>query len=177
MSRTYKINEKQMTFSCQKFKEVFRAYRKSKKKSVSDQIDDLAKGLKVNYSTVENWYKGKNGPQDMEMIKDLAAALEVDDYMILMEEIDGGEKMYKLTDRQKDASKRIYDVLIWFLEEFRNSDGLSCFCEDEAFERLTQMQERVQLILSQECFDLHDVLRMSAVRLSALLYHIIRAFE
>lgn len=75
--------------------------------------------------------------------------------------------MAQLTERQKDAAKRIYDVLIWFLEEFSNTDGFSSwrldfkgqgsqYPEDDIDKRITQMEERVGLVLEQEFFDLHD---------------------
>ena len=75
--------------------------------------------------------------------------------------------MQQLTERQKDAAQRIYDVMIRFLEEYSNTDGFSSwraefrekgsrFPEDEVFERITEMQERVNLVLNQEYFDLHD---------------------
>ena len=118
---------------------------------------------------LKNWMYGKNGPSDILIIRRVADAVGIDDWMILLKkvcdkndtDISGKEKnMNGLTDRQKDAAKRVYDVLVWFLEEYSNSDGFRCWNEmlgeDEIFGVITEMKDKVSLVINQEYFDLHD---------------------
>lgn len=129
-------------------------------------MDELSDTLGVTKDAVNNWLYGRNGVSDPEMIRKAAAYLQVD-WALLVRKLDGGITMFQLTDRQKDAAKRIYDVLIWFLEEFSNTDGFHDWWmdfknqsvrdpEDAVYERIARMEEKVRLVLSQEYFDLHD---------------------
>ena len=65
------------------------------------------------------------------------------------------------------AGKRIYDVLIWFLEEFSNTDGFNNWWlefhdngskdpENDIYERVDGMENQIRLVLNQEYFDLHN---------------------
>ena len=56
------------------------------------------------------------------MLIKIAKTLGLSDWPLLTKEIDGGNTMTQLTERQKNAAKRIYDVCIWFLSEFSNTD-------------------------------------------------------
>ena len=73
--------------------------------------------------------------------------------------------MEKLTDRQKDAAKRIYDVCIWFLNEFDHSDGFNDYWsqfadagskdpQKDIRQKVELLWRKVELVLDQEYFDL-----------------------
>ena len=111
--------------------------------------------LGVTKDAVNNWQYGRNGLSNPENIKKAADFLHVD-WLLLVKKVDGEITMFKLTERQKDAAKRIYDILIWFLEEFSNTNGFSSWWqefkeqgvydrEEAIFERITRMEEKVRL--------------------------------
>ncbi len=128
--------------------------------------ESLAEKLCVTQDAINNWKYGKNGPGDLETIKNAASLLHTD-WKLFMRKVDGGIEMKQLNDRQKDAAKRIYDVLVWFLEEFSNTDGFNNWWlefhdegrrnpENCIYDRIEQMEKRIHLVLNQEYFDLHD---------------------
>ena len=131
-----------------------------------EMVQSLADSLHVTKEAVINWKYDRNGPSDLKTIEEIASYLHVDRALLLRQN-ERGSKMQPLSDRQKDAAKRIYDVLTWFLEEFNNSDGFSSWwsdialdggkpSEDAVYERITQMEERIHLVLNQEYFDLFN---------------------
>ena len=73
-------------------------------------MDGLSDTLGVSKDAVNNWMYGRNGVSDPEMIRKAAAYLQVD-RTLLLKKLDGGMAMFQLSDRQKAAAKRIYDVL------------------------------------------------------------------
>ena len=165
-TRVFDESGAQYRFNSKAFRSRIDSFAREKGVSKGQIADELAAGLCVTADAVNNWKYGKNGPADLDAVKKAAAILHTD-WLLLVQERDGGAEMEQLTDRQKDAAKRIYDVLIWFLEEFSNSDGFNSWWlgfkekgsadpEDETYERITQMEERVWLVMNQEYFDLHD---------------------
>lgn len=73
--------------------------------------------------------------------------------------------MNKLTDRQMSAAKRIYDICIWFLDEFDHTDGFNDlwldFKERGAVDpelaindHVEKLLRKVNLLIDQEYFDL-----------------------
>ena len=75
--------------------------------------------------------------------------------------------MEYLTDRQKTAAKRIYDICIWFLHEFDRTEGFQDYWlrsrdagsedpEKEIREAVEGMMRKINLTLDQEYFDLRD---------------------
>ena len=77
-------------------------------------MDELSDTLGVTKDAVNNWLYGRNGVSDPEMIRKAAACLQVD-WTLLVRKMDGGITMFHLTDRQKDAAKRIYNILMLFM--------------------------------------------------------------
>lgn len=164
--RIFTVDDIQYSFSSMSFRSVFDRYAKENKITKGRNAENLRKWVNVSVDAVNNWKYGKNGPADMETIKNIAEYLHVD-WQLLMIKTNGGNTMTKLTERQKDAAKRIYDVLIRFLEEFNNTDGFKSWYldfkeqgsqnpEDDTYERIKQMEEQAGLVLEQEYFDLHD---------------------
>ena len=115
---------------------------------------------------LHNWRFRKNGPSDVEMLIKIAKTLGLSDWTLLTKEIDGGNTMTQLTERQKNAAKRIYDVCIWFLSEFSNTDGFNDYWykfkdagstdpEEDIYELVQKKMDKVGMVLDQEYFDLH----------------------
>ena len=75
--------------------------------------------------------------------------------------------MTRLSDRQLSAVKRIYDTCIWFLHEFKSSDGFNNYWfdfsrkgsrdpENDIYEFVEGLINKVELVFDQEYFDLHN---------------------
>ena len=71
----------------------------------------------------------------------------------------------RLTDRQKTAAKRIYDLCIWFLYEFERTDGFNDYWlkfkesgskdpEMDIYSTVEDMIGKINMALDQEYFDL-----------------------
>lgn len=166
MSRVFHIDGKQMIFNFQAFNIMFSTYRRKEKLKVHVLINQMKDKIGVSYDTIDNWRKKRNGPADIEIVKSIASALETKDYTLLLKEMDGGNNMTRLiTDRQKTAAKKIYDKCIWFLSEFRHTDGFNNYWlefkdagskdpEGDSYDRVLAMMEEIFLIYDQEYFDL-----------------------
>ena len=166
-TRIFVDNDIQYVFNSLAFRSCVDRYAKEEKMSKGMIIDDLAKELCVSPDAIRNWKYGKNGPSDLDSIKKAALIFHID-WKLLVKRVNGEMEMPKqLTDRQKDAAKRIYDVLIWFLEEFNNTDGFNDWWlefkdqgedspEDCIYDRIAEMNNRINLVFEQEYFDLHN---------------------
>lgn len=164
--RMFTENGIEYRFNDRVFRSLIDHYAKEKGISKGQIVRELANELYVSADAVNNWKYGKNGPADMETIKKIAIYLHMD-WELLVKKVNGENAMTQLNERQKDAAKRIYDVLIWFLEEFNNTDGFNSWWvdfkdkgshdpENDIMARIKQMEERIGLVLDQEYFDLHD---------------------
>ena len=165
-NRIFMVDGIPYRFNNSAFKSCMVNYGKINNITKDKTMDELSGKLGVTKDAVNNWQYGRNGLSNPENIKKAADFLHID-WLLLVKKVDGEITMFKLTERQKDAAKRIYDILIWFLEEFSNTDGFSSWWqefkeqgvydrEEAIFERITRMEEKVRLVLNQEYFDLHD---------------------
>lgn len=165
-TRVFTVGGKQVRFDAQIFNKNFEIYRRCKKLKIGELEEQLAEKLNVSREAVHNWRFRKNGPSDVEMLIITAKTLGLSDWTLLTTEIDGGNAMTQLTERQKDAAKRIYDVCIWFLSEFSNTDGFNDYwCrfeeagskdpEEDICELVQKKMDKVGMVLDQEYFDLH----------------------
>lgn len=71
-----------------------------------------------SYRTVRNWLSGANGPSDIASVIELAEAIELSDYhLLLMErpEVSGGKR--RLTAREKKAVNRLHPLFLKFIYE------------------------------------------------------------
>lgn len=166
-SRVYMVDDKKMRFSSKNFKNVFNAFCKvnSLKKQTAEQ--SIAENMNISPDTVHKWHYGMSNPSDLELVKELASAVQVNDFKTLLENIDGGNNMKQLTDRQVTAVKKIYDICIWFLSEFNKTDGFNSYWYplknqgiDDPEMSISNIAEskrvKVELVLDQEYFDLRD---------------------
>lgn len=166
-TRTYVFDDKKMEFNVNAFKRVFDTYRRSKKITNSKLEEQLAETLGIATDTVHGWHYGKNTPSGIEYVKELATALELTDFTLLLTENNGGQDMNRLTDRQMSAAKRIYDICIWFLDEFNHTDGFNDYWltfsergsddpESAIYDHIEGLIRKINLVLDQEYFDLHN---------------------
>lgn len=156
-----------MRFSVKNFKIVFNSYRRSQKITNHNLECLIAEQLSVSPDTIHKWHYGQSNPNDIDLIKNLAASIQISDYLTLLESTDGGDKMAQLTDRQLTALKKIYDICIWFLSEFNKSDGFNDYWLDfkikgsndpeaDIYDFVEELLEKINFVLEQEYFDLHD---------------------
>lgn len=167
-TRTYVVDGRKVKFDVQGFQHIFNNYKKSKKIRSSAALEELiAEKISVATETVHGWHYGKNAPNGIEYVKELATAMDLTDYSILLKENNGGQEMKRLTDRQLSAAKRIYDVCLWFLNEFNNTDGFNDYwCkfreqgskdpENAIYDHVENLLRKVVFVLDQEYFDLHN---------------------
>lgn len=166
-SRVFKIYDNNKIFDSAAFKNYFEVMKKKTHISGEKMEQQLAEQLNISKDAIHKWVYEKNGPGNLELIKNLANALDIKDYRELLMDIDEEKQMISITNRQMDAVKRIYDVCIWFLDEFEATDGFNDYwykyktagVEDpeEAIWNLVEGYIRkIYLVLRQEYFDLHD---------------------
>ena len=164
--REYIINGRRAVFH----KEAFRHYvtQKSRKENVPIKkvLELIGDHVGVTADAVQHWMYKKGGPSGAELIAPLAKVLDVADPTWLLTFVeDGGTEMERLTDGQKTAAKRIYDICIWFLYEFKQTDGFNDYWlkfkdsgsqdpESDIYEMVDEMIDKVNLVLDQEYFDL-----------------------
>lgn len=165
-TRVFNVNGKQMCFSFQAFNIIFEKYRRNHSMKVADLEDSIANTLGVSWDTVHNWHCKKNGPIDVEKVKQIASVLEIQDFTLLLSEFDGRNNMAQLTDRQMVSAKKIYDTCLEFLDEFTNTDGFHKYWlefkgkgsdhpEEDANGKVDGMLRKIFLVYDQEYFDLH----------------------
>ena len=166
--RTYSVNGQRATFNKIAFKHFMKEKSRDEKVSISKLEQLLADQLHVAANTIHKWNYNGGGPSDYLMVRQLAEALNVTDSTKLLNFIDEGERnMTTLNDRQLSAVKRIYDICIWFLHEFRRTDGFNDYWynfkkngasdpESDIANLADGLHAKVQLVLDQEYFDLHN---------------------
>lgn len=166
-TRTYIIDNEKMEFDVQRFRRKFDELKNSEKITGLELKERISIKLQVAPDTVHGWLYGKNSPSGIEYINELATALGLKDYTILLRKYNGGKNMNNLTDRQLSAVKRIYDICIWFLDEFDHTSGFNDFWykfkeqgyenpEETIYEYVEGLMRKVNLILEQEYFDLRN---------------------
>ena len=166
IGRVFTENGKRYSFDYQAFQSYVKKSAKQRRVTQSTLVQTISETINVSKDAVNNWMYGRNGVSSIEFIKDMAKYLQVD-WKLFLKELNEEKELFHLSERQKDSAKRIYDILIWFLDEFSNTDGFSIWWtelkdqgnsdpEDTIYERLTRMEECVQLVINQEYFDLHN---------------------
>lgn len=166
-TRIFNVDGKKVRFDSHIFEKCFDEFRRREKLNVHELEERLAEKLNVSPEAIHNWRFGQNGPGNADMLTILANELGLPDRAPLLKEIDGGNKMPNLNERQIIAAKKIYDVCIWFLSEFDNSDGFNDYWyvfkdkgsenpEEDIYELVEKKMNRVRLVLDREYFDLRD---------------------
>lgn len=163
----YTKDGRRATFNKAAFCRVLKSKVAREKIPMGQLYLQLGEALHMNDDSIRTWAKPKRGgPADDVLVAQLAEALGLPDSSLLLNYTDGGTPMEKLTDRQKDAAKRIYDVCIWFLDEFNHSNGFNDYWfrfsdagsndpKEDIHQLVESMWQKVELVLDQEYFDLH----------------------
>lgn len=165
--REYMIDEKRAVFNKEGFRHVLKQKARQEHTTMGKLEEQLAGTLYVSPDAVHKWHQANSGgPGSYEMVKKLAEAMGLSDCSNLLTFIDdGGIEMERLTDRQKTAAKRIYDICIWFLYEFNRTDGFNAYWlefqksgsedpESDIYDMVEGMIGKINLVLDQEYFDL-----------------------
>lgn len=167
-TRTFDYDDRLVRFSYDLFRLRFNTYKKHKELTRTELKEQIASKCFVSASAVNNWLCKKNGPGDMETIKNIADALEttVDELIVSVDNKDGKETtMGCLSDRQREAVRRIYVGITTFLDEFQSSDGFgNYYClgaydikinnRDEMYEMIDKKIDKLLLLLKCEYLDL-----------------------
>lgn len=165
--RNFTVNNINVVFNTEYFRLKLKELREKNKLPFWQLEQQLADKLDISADTIHGWHYGKNGPIDIEVVKQLAQAIEIKDFTMLLKTKKDQNNMTQLTNRQKNAVKRIYDICICFLEKFRNTDGFNDywyrfkdagFTDPEAkiYDFVDKLIREIILVFKQEFFDLHD---------------------
>lgn len=165
--RIFTLNNSNVIFNTERFRLELKKLRDKNKIPFLQLEQQLADKLGVSTDTVHGWHYGKNGPIDINIVQHLAQILEIDNFTLLLKNINGEHCMQQLTDRQKNAVKRIYDICIWFLDQFYLTDGFNDYWykfkdagannpEFEINNLVDSYMYKIFLVIKQEYFDLHD---------------------
>ena len=120
-------------FSRQKLKKIIfaKTMNLGSDKVLSQQavLEDIAENIGVSYSSLKHWIAGHNAPSDMDKIKDMAAALEVDVENLFDKEEENEEmvkenavnnnEIYVDYNGMKAAVRNIYKNISCFIEKYR----------------------------------------------------------
>lgn len=166
--RVFSINGKKATFNKVGYKYCLKQKKLREKITKTMLEEQLAERMGISQNTVHKWDSGDNGPIDYATVELLANALDVPVISLLQDIVEEGEnEMVHLNDRQHAAVKRIYDICIWFLYEFDRTDGFNSYWhqfaekgskdpQEEIYELVEGMMDKVKLSLDQEYFDLRN---------------------
>ncbi len=164
--RQFIVNGRRAEFNKLAFQHYVKEKARREKIAISKLEEQIGISVGVSRDAVHHWIYKQGGPSDVERIVQLAKVLNVEDPAWLLTFIDdGGIEMERLTDRQKTAAKRIYDICIWFLYEFNRTDGFNDYWlkfkesgsqdpESDIYNMVEGMIGKVNLMLDQEYFDL-----------------------
>ncbi len=164
--RQFTMYGRRVEFNKAAFRHYVTQKSRREKVAISKLEEVLGACVSVSADAVHHWIYKQGGPGDATMIAPLAKMLDVEDPALLLTFIeDGGTEMERLTDRQKTAAKRIYDICIWFLYEFERTDGFNDYWmelqksgsknpESDIYGKVEDMIAKINLVLDQEYFDL-----------------------
>lgn len=132
MGKTYKIGATEYSFSFEMLKKLIREYKSENHMTLESVYGNLASAVNVSSSTVENWHKKKNAPNDVETIELLSDALGYHNYQLLLQEEDSimNDKITVTNEIIVNSVKRISDAVMDFLSVFRRTDGFNNYWFD-----------------------------------------------
>ena len=92
-SRVYTVDGNKMQFDSNNFKILIKSYGKRNKLKSQDVERSLANGLNVSTDTIHKWHYGMSTPTDVDLVKELAKILDLEDFTTLLKSADGGNSM------------------------------------------------------------------------------------
>lgn len=163
--KVFQYQNKKIQFNKNSFDDITKVYKKRNKIPLYSIEERIAVEVNVSTEAVRNWRFGKNGPSEIEMIMGIAKSLELSDWTILVKEYNGEKDMIEITDREKNALKRVYDSIIDFLYEFTETDGFETLMydvehqinseiSDAMYDTASEKLSNVYKTLKKEYFDL-----------------------
>ena len=167
-TRMFEVDHEKYQFDQYAFNMEVKMYAKQKKIRPTKVFDLIADAILVTPEAVKNWYYGNNGPSDLEMIRQIADAIEVRDYLKLMKKAEEFIKVTNLSTLQIESAKRIYDAVIDYLTDFYKTDGFTGALwykfaksgskdpEDDIYRYAERKIEIVELVLQKEYFYLRN---------------------
>lgn len=164
--KVFELNGAKVVFNFDRFQSAFNNLAMSRNKRKVSIMSEISAAACVSIDAVKNWRRRYNGPSELAMIQAIARVLEISDWTELLtnykEEV---EMKYTLSDRQKDAVKRIYDAVVDFLADFLETDGFNNYwydltCdpserEDALYEIAEAKYRNVCRVYRKEFFDLN----------------------
>lgn len=167
ITRAFHINGVTYYFNFKEFQSSFRIYNlrnNPEGTSLSKCQALLAEKLHVGEDTIRGWRYQRNGPVDLEKIKDLAAEFGLESYMELLYTNESTEEANTMkisaSERQLDSLKKIYDAFILFLDEYESTEGFNDYCPN--FDDITDKYERMNAI-NKFYKDLHKKMNKVAI--------------
>ena len=168
-TRIFHIDGSDYSFNFSAFGRFFKSYRAGTKRNITETEQAIADALSLSREAVHSWRFEKNGPADVDIIKNLAEFLGITDYMILLEKRTGEPNM-TANDRILDSLKRIYDEVILYLDYYDTSFAyLTDFYEfkdegltdeeawNECYNLASECLHEVEIVLQQEYIILHKL--------------------
>lgn len=163
--KVFQYQEKQVQFNTKSFDDLSKEYKAKKRITLAHIESEIANMVNVSEEAVRNWRFGKNGPSTLQMIEGIGKVLELSDWTILLNKCDGGNAMAVITEREKDALKRVYDSIIDFLYEFIDNDGFDILLYDvehqshteftqDMYDEIAEKVKNIYRTLNKEYFDL-----------------------
>ena len=117
-------NEEEYIFDFSSFKRYFTSKKDKDKVKVGDLEESLASYINITKEAIHNWRMGLNGPADIEIVKQIANFFDISDVTLLLTKRKD-VKTNMLNDLQVQAFKRVYDSILEFLVEFKETDGFN----------------------------------------------------
>ena len=156
--KVFQYQDIEVQFNAKSFDDLSKEYKQKKKVTLGSIEAEIAREVNVSEEAVRNWRFGKNGPGELEMIQGIAKVLELKNWTILLEKYDGGKTMAAITDREKDALKRVYDSIIDFLYEFIDSDGFEIVMYDVEHQIRSEFTEAMYPDIANKVRNIHRTL-------------------
>ena len=153
MTRGFHIDGETYYFNFKEFQRAFRNYNlhiNQETTTLTKCEELLAEKLGIGPGTVHGWRYEKNGPKDLDTVKELSAELGLESHMELLytnEHMEEDKCMENtipvkitVTERQLDSLKKIYDAFIIFLDEYGRTEGFNDYCPD--FNKIKDLNQR-----------------------------------
>lgn len=167
-TKTFCIDGINMQFDSIAFNNSFIFNQKKSNCSKLEYEIELGTALNLSNNAIHNWRFGINGPSDIETIKELAKILNIKDFRALLKK--GNKKTMTITERQKDALKRIYDAIIDYLDRFEKTNGFNDlwfdfvdngvkpeYVEDKLYDVAETELHKIELVVKKEYIELYKL--------------------
>lgn len=166
-TKTYEVGDQEMSFDHFNFQRLAKAFCKDHAITQTNMLDSIASATGVSASTVNNWFRGKNAPLDVETVELLAKFFGFNDMKFLLNEVHRRTNMDRANQRQIEAVKRITDKCIWYLSNYVYSDGYDKYYQEykasgvedlsvKIYDLAESFFNELMTVYEQEYFDLHD---------------------